>query len=235
MKKIKIPNIKDPQKILIWADKTFKDKIALSTSFGAEGVVIIDMWVKINKKPRIFFIDTGRLPCETYDTLERIKNRYNINIKTLFPERAEVEKMVDKFGPNLFYKSVKLRKMCCKVRKVNPLNRGLKGLEAWVTGLRREQSVARLGVCPIETDKNHGGIVKINPLALWSWNDVWQYIKDNGIPYSKLYDQKFFSIGCAPCSRPTGPDEDHRNGRWWWELPKNRECGLHTTPQEKEE
>lgn len=218
---------KKPEEIIEWAVKTFGTRVAIASSFGAEDVVIIDMAVKINPKVRVFTLDTGRLPQETYDVMDEVRNKYGINIEVCFPDAKRVEEMVEKYGFNLFYKSVELRKLCCNVRKVEPLQKKLKELDAWICGLRREQSVTRLGIQKIEEDSANGGIIKINPLADWSTEDVWNYIKKFDIPYNKLHDRNYPSIGCAPCTRAIKPGEDIRAGRWWWEEPEKKECGLH--------
>lgn len=218
---------KKAEEVLRWALDTYKDKVALASSFGAEDVVLIDMLVKINPKARIFTLDTGRLPYETYDVWERIEDKYGIRIEPYFPDAGRVEEMLKKHGPNLFYKSIDLRKLCCNARKVEPLNRALKGLDAWITGLRREQAVTRTEVKKAEIDTSYNGIVKINPLADWTEKEVWDYIRLNKVSYNKLHEQNYPSIGCAPCTRAVKKGEDIRAGRWWWESPKSKECGLH--------
>lgn len=218
---------KTAQEVLKWADEAFGNKVALASSFGAEDVVLIDMWVEINPNARIFTLDTGRLPQETYNVIDEIRQRYKINIEFYFPDTKKTEEMLNKYGPNLFYESVDLRKLCCNVRKVEPLNRALSKLDAWVCGLRREQSVTRTQVKKLEIDEAHNGIVKINPLADWAEKQVWDYIKQNNVPYNALHDKNYPSIGCAPCTRAVKPGEDIRAGRWWWENPETKECGLH--------
>lgn len=224
---------KTAQEILKYVLEKYKDKVAFASSFGAEDVVLIDMLSKIvqsskfNVQPRIFTLDTGRLPQETYDVMDRIKEKYKINIEVYFPDTKSVEEMVSKYGFNLFYKSVELRQLCCKIRKVEPLNRALKNLDAWICGLRREQSVTRLEIKKVEVDHAHNGILKINPLADWTEKQVWDYIKENDVPYNALHDKGYPSIGCAPCTRAVKRTEDIRAGRWWWESPEKKECGLH--------
>lgn len=219
---------KSAQEVIQWAQDTFKDKVALANSFGAEDAVLTDMVVKINPKTKIFTLDTGRLPQETYEVWDRLQKKYMIKIFPYFPEPDAVEKMVEVHGPNLFYNSIDLRKLCCKVRKIDSLNRALDGLEAWICGLRREQAVTRTEVKKIEVDISHGSIIKINPLADWTEKQVWQYIKKNRVPYNKLHDEGYPSIGCAPCTRAIERGEDTRAGRWWWESPEHKECGLHS-------
>jgi len=215
------------QEILKWALETFHPKIALASSFGNEDIVLIDMLCKIRSKPRVFTLDTGRLHQDTYDLMDSIRERYGIEIELYFPESSDVENMVRKHGLNLFYRSVDLRFMCCEVRKTKPLKRALSGLDAWITGLRREQSLTRVNIKKVEIDEAHGGIVKVNPLADWTSEQVWNYIRENNLPYNRLYDKGYTSIGCAPCTRPVRPGEDLRAGRWWWEREGVKECGLH--------
>lgn len=218
---------KSAQEVLKWAMDKYGRNVALASSFGAEDVVCIDMMIKIDKNARIFSLDTGRLNPETYDVMDAVEQKYGIKIETYFPESNEVEDMVRSKGINLFYESIENRKLCCNVRKVHPLNRILSQLSAWITGLRRQQGVTRVSVPKIEIDEAHGGIVKVNPIAAWSWEEVWEYIKENKVPFNKLHDQNYPSIGCAPCTRAIKPGEDFRAGRWWWESPENKECGLH--------
>jgi len=218
---------KSAQEMLDWVLSTYGDRIALASSFGAEDVVLIDMMVKINPRPRIFTLDAGRLPYETYDVMERIREKYKIEMEVFFPDAKSVEEMLREHGPNLFYKSTELRKLCCEVRKIRPLERALADLEAWLCGLRREQSVTRTEIKKVEVDVAHNSIIKINPLADWTEKQVWDYIKANDVPYNALHDQNYPSIGCAPCTRAVKPGEDIRAGRWWWETPEKKECGLH--------
>lgn len=219
---------KSAQEVIKWALETFKDKVALANSFGAEDVALTDMIVKINPKAKIFTLDTGRLPQETYEVWDRLQEKYRMRIIPYFPQPDAVEKMVEVHGPNLFYKSTDLRKLCCKVRKIDPLRRALGGLDAWICGLRREQAATRTEVKKIEVDLSHdSGIIKINPLADWTERQVWEYIKKNKVPYNKLHDGNYPSIGCAPCTRAIKRGEDIRAGRWWWESPEHKECGLH--------
>jgi len=219
---------KSPQEILGWALEAFSPSIALASSFGAEDVVLIDMISRLRPRGRVFTLDTGRLPQETYDLMEAIRERYQLEIEVYSPDTGVVEKMVREQGPNLFYRSIELRKFCCDVRKVEPLKRALSELRAWITGLRRDQAVTRSDIRKVEVDQDHGGILKINPIADWTWEEVWSYIRAHDIPYNKLHDQGYPSIGCAPCTRAVQPGEDLRAGRWWWELdPDKKECGLH--------
>ena len=218
---------KTPPETLKWALDQFHPRIALASSFSLEDGVITDMLSKINPKFRVFTLDTGRLNQETYSLIDRIRARYDVPIEVYYPDTASVEKMVREHGMNLFYESVDSRRRCCNVRKVEPLMRALSSLDAWITGLRREQSITRTAVKKIEIDEAHNNIVKINPLADWTEEMVWDYTKKNGIPHNLLYDKGYTSIGCEPCTRPIKPGEDIRAGRWWWESADKKECGLH--------
>jgi phosphoadenosine phosphosulfate reductase len=214
------------EEILEKAIALFGNKITFATSLGAEDQVITYMISKIDKSANIITLDTGRVFPETYDLLHRTVNRYGINIKSYYPDTTQVEEMVNTKGINLFYESIENRKLCCHVRKIVPLRRALKGMDAWITGLRREQSVTRTDLKIVEWDAANG-LIKINPLLEWSEEQVWDFIKTNNIPYNKLHDQGFPSIGCQPCTRAIEKGEDLRAGRWWWEMPDSKECGLH--------
>ncbi len=220
-----------PQALLQWAVEQFGNRVALACSFGAEDVVLVDMLAKITPQPRIFVLDTGRLHQETYDVMERCRQRYHIEFEVYFPQTALVEQLLRTKGANSFYLSVENRKECCHIRKVEPLGRALQGLQAWITGLRRQQAVTRANVPRIEVDDAHGAILKLNPLADWSEQQVWDYIRAHNVPYNVLHDRGFPSIGCAPCTRAIQPGEDIRAGRWWWETPEQKECGLHVKPK----
>jgi len=220
-------NLKTPQEVLKWSLDNLHPRIALASSFGAEDVVVIDMMMKINPKARIFTLDTGRLNQETYDVMDAIRQKYNINIEVMFPDPNEVEQMVRVNGLNLFYHSIGNRKLCCGIRKVHPLNRMLSSLDGWITGLRADQTEVRLKANRIELDEQHNNIIKINPIIEWTWDQTWDYIKKNDIPYNKLHDVGFPSIGCEPCTRAIKPGEPLRAGRWWWESDSPKECGLH--------
>ncbi len=219
---------KTAEEILAWALEEFHPRIALAASFGAEDVVVIDMLMKLDLEPRVFTLDTGRLPHETYTLIEAIRQRYGLTIEVYFPQAEALEAMVREHGVNLFYRSVENRKLCCAVRKVEPLGRALAGLDAWITGLRRDQAVTRTQIRKVEVDFERGGIIKVNPLTDWTWDQLWAYIRANNVPYSALHDLGYPSIGCAPCTRAVKPGEDLRAGRWWWERdPAAKECGLH--------
>ena len=216
--------------ILCWAFDKFSPKLALACSFQAEESVLIDMMHRMRGADfRIFTLDTGRLNQETYDCMDAIRQRYGVSVEVYFPDAEKVQDMVRSHGLNLFYNSVELRKLCCGIRKVEPLNRALRELNAWMTGLRREQAVTRSEVRKIELDRDHGSIVKINPLVDWSYDQVWYYIREHNVPYNRLHNQGYPSIGCAPCTRAVKPGEDLRAGRWWWENPDTKECGLHVS------
>ncbi len=219
------------QELLRWALGRFHPRIALASSFGAEGMVVIDMLLRLEPTARVFTLDTGRLPAETYSLMEAIRERYGLAIDVYFPRADAVETMVREHGVNLFYQSVENRKRCCAVRKVEPLERGLVGLDAWITGLRREQAVTRTDLRKVEVDQAHAGILKINPLADWTWDLVWDYIHAHDVPYNVLHDRGYPSIGCAPCTRAVAPGQDLRAGRWWWETPETKECGLHVVKE----
>jgi phosphoadenosine phosphosulfate reductase len=220
--------------VLKWAINAYAPKIALASSFGAEDVILIDMMVKINKeKAKIFTLDTGRLNQETYDVMDAIRKKYGIQIEVYFPEQRETEEMVKIKGMNLMYESVENRKLCCEIRKVHPLNRALSKLDGWITGLRREQAITRANIYKLEIDSSHGNIVKINPLADWTNEMIWDYIHKNNVPYNKLHDSGYPSIGCEPCTRAVHRGEDPRAGRWWWENATQKECGLHWDPTKK--
>ncbi len=219
--------LKTPYDVLKWALDTLHPRIAMASSFGAEDVVVIDMIMKINPKAKIFTLDTGRLNQETYDIMDEIRNRYNTNIEVMFPDQNEVEQMVRVNGLNLFYNSIGNRKLCCGIRKVHPLNRILSTLDGWITGLRADQTEVRSAANRLEIDEQHNGIIKINPIIDWTWEKTWDYIKTNNIPYNKLHDKGFPSIGCEPCTRSIKAGEPLRAGRWWWESDNQKECGLH--------
>ncbi len=206
--------------------KEFGDKIVFASSLGAEDQVITEMIAGIDKRVKIFTLDTGRLFPETYETLERTTNRYGMPIEVFFPDARHIEGMVRSRGINLFYETIENRKLCCHIRKIEPLNRAFTGMEAWICGLRSEQSVTRQDMKMVEWDEQHN-LIKINPLIDWTEKQVWDYIKEKNIPYNKLHDQGFPSIGCQPCTKAVQSGEDVRSGRWWWESPQNKECGLH--------
>lgn len=219
-----------PQEVLGWALDAFPGTVALAWS-GAEDVAVLDMMWRIDpRRTRVFTLDTGRLNPETYELIDDVRRKYGITVEVMFPEAGAVEAMVREKGMNLFYHSIGNRKACCQVRKVEPLNRALKGLDGWITGLRKSQSVTRGRLSKVEIDPVHDKIVKVNPLCDWSTAQVFEYMAANGVPKNKLHDQGYPSIGCAPCTRAVKPGEDERAGRWWWEDPDGKECGLHPAP-----
>lgn len=221
---------KSPEEILYWASAFFDaGECAFASSFGAEDQVITDMLEKEKLQIPLFTLDTGRLPQETYDLLDATRTRYGIQVEVLFPETSEVEAMQTRYGANLFYESVELRRECCRIRKVQPLAKKLSTLQGWICGLRREQSVTRTAVAPVEWDESFG-LYKINPLAEVTEATLWEYIRKHNVPVNALHDQGYPSIGCAPCTRAIKPGEDIRAGRWWWEIPEHKECGLHRKP-----
>jgi phosphoadenosine phosphosulfate reductase len=214
--------------LLRWALDRFSPKLALACSFQAEESALIDMMYRLRGSDfRIFTLDTGRLNQETYDCIDEIRQRYRVRVESFFPDFEKVQDMVRRHGFNLFYQSVELRKLCCHMRKVEPLSRALKDLDAWMTGLRREQAPSRTAVRKVELDRDHGNILKINPLADWGGEQLWGYIRNNNVPYNRLHDRGYPSIGCVPCTRAVRAWEDVRAGRWWWENPETKECGLH--------
>ena len=213
--------------LIVWTLKEFGADVAISTSLQAEGMVILDMATRIDPAVRVFTIDTSRLPEETYSLMDRVRDTYGVEIEVYYPDPVELEQMVVRHGINLFYRSPSLRLLCCDLRKVKPLDRVLGGLDAWIAGLRRAQTQTRANVAKVELDGAHGGIVKVNPLADWSQEQVWEYIRRNDVPYNELYDRGYTSIGCAPCTRAALKGEDPRAGRWWWESGVAKECGMH--------
>jgi thioredoxin-dependent adenylylsulfate APS reductase len=218
----------EPQDVLEWAFERFSPRIALSTAFQIDGVALIDMASEIDPHVRVFSVDTGRLPEETFELIERLRDRYpELDLELLSPNAAHVSRMVTRHGPNLFYRQVEDRLLCCQVRKVRPLTRFLTGLDAWITGLRRDQWASRSDIRKVELDHDHGAIVKLNPLAEWTEDEVWDYVRERDVPYHPLYDRGYASIGCAPCTRPVAPGEPSRAGRWWWETNAPKECGIH--------
>ncbi|MHC1703671.1 MAG: phosphoadenylyl-sulfate reductase [Tenuifilaceae bacterium] len=212
--------------ILAWFLNEYKGRIALSSSLGAEDQVLTDMIMKIAPDTKIFTLDTGRLFCETYELIEKTSLRYKFKMEIFFPDSEKVQLMVAQKGINLFYQSVENRKECCHIRKIEPLKRAFKGLDVWICGLRKDQSTTRTQNQMIEWDEANG-LIKLNPLIDWTEKQVWDYIKQNNVPYNTLHDKGYPSIGCQPCTREVFPSEDVRAGRWWWENADSKECGLH--------
>ncbi|HZO82251.1 MAG TPA: phosphoadenylyl-sulfate reductase [Candidatus Binataceae bacterium] len=218
---------KEPQEVLEWALERFGGRLGICSSFQAEGSALIDMAWRIDPGVRVFTIDTGRQPQETHDLIDAVRARYGVRVEVFAPDSGVVEAMVTRHGNNLFYRDVNLRLLCCQVRKVLPLRRALMNFDAWVTGLRRDQWATRSNIRKIEIDHDHGAIVKFAPLADWTEEEVWDYIRGHDVPYNALYDRGFRSIGCAPCTRAVAPGADPRSGRWWWESGAPKECGMH--------
>ena len=202
--------------------------VAFASSLGAEDMVLADAILTNGLSIAIFTLDTGRLPVETLELLQRVRDFYSQPIEVYTPSKDEVDQYVATHGNNAFYESVELRKRCCHIRKVNPLARALAGRDAWVTGLRRAQSTTRMELRLREFDAAHG-LVKFNPLAEWTEDEVWAYIRDRGVPYNALHDRGYPFVGCDPCTRAIRPGEDIRAGRWWWETRDNKECGIHVS------
>lgn len=197
-----------------------------ANSFGAEDMVMTDVIARHFPEIAMFTLDTGRLPQETYDLMQKVRDHYGVTVRAYCPDAAAIENYIAQHGPNGFYESVALRKSCCYLRKVEPLKRALSGKQAWITGMRREQAITRDSLEISMFDSEHG-LQKFNPLCEWENSDVWDYIKQHNVPYNALHDQFYPSIGCAPCTRAITPGEDIRSGRWWWENPESKECGLH--------
>jgi phosphoadenosine phosphosulfate reductase len=217
---------KSPEEILAYFLSEYGGRIALASSLGLEDQVLTDLMLRIDPSARIFTIDTGRLFPESYSLIEKTNLKYGVKLEVYFPEHEPVEKFVRENGINGFYESIEKRKGCCQVRKIEPLLRALSTLEVWICGLRQEQSVTRTGVRAVEWDEaNH--LIKVNPLVHWTEKQVWDYIKSKQVPYNALHDKQFPSIGCQPCTRAVAQGEDIRAGRWWWENPEHKECGLH--------
>jgi len=223
------------ERLIEWGFEQFAPRIALSASFGSpEGMVIVDLMHRIDaSRTRVFTIDTGRLPQETYNLMDRVRDRYGIEVELYFPQPEQVQAMVRNHGLNLFYETIEKRRLCCNVRKVEPLGRALANLDAWLSGLRTEQGVTRTDVRPVEIDHAHGDRIKLNPLAYWKQEEVWSYVQKNAVPVNVLHAKGYPSVGCAPCSRAVPEGEDERSGRWWWEQAESRECGIHIDYEEQ--
>ncbi|HZQ49831.1 MAG TPA: phosphoadenylyl-sulfate reductase [Candidatus Dormibacteraeota bacterium] len=214
------------EETLRWAYETYPD-VVIVASFQAESSVIIDIASRIRPGAHVLTLDTGRLPQETYDVIDRMRERYDIRLDVVSPDAEETRAMVAQHGVNLFYGSVAMRNACCEVRKARPLERALRGRSAWITGLRRDQARTRSETPVAAPDPLHGGIMKIAPLARWTRGDVWDHIRSNDVPYHDLYDRGYTSIGCEPCTRAIRPGEGERAGRWWWEDSDVKECSIH--------
>jgi len=221
--KFKDSNAQEVLKYLL-SDKT--KNTALSSSFGAEDQVLSDMMLNIDKDANIFTLDTGRLPYETYSVMDETNLKYGIKVNVFFPKNENVEELYQKQGINGFYESIEKRKACCFARKIEPLQRALKSVDVWITGLRASQSITREEMQMFEYDEGND-VIKVSPIISWDEDDVWNYIQEKNVPYNKLHTQGYPSIGCAPCTRAVEDGEDIRSGRWWWENPEHKECGLH--------
>ena len=217
---------KPPEEVLDYFLREYRGQIALASSLSIEDQVLTDLICKIDPKTRIFTLDTGRLFPETYSLIERTNMTYGIRIQLFYPDYRRLEQMVNENGVNLFYESIEKRRLCCHIRKLEPLKRAFVGLKVWICGLRHAQSVTRSDNRLVEWDENNN-MLKVNPLIDWTEEQVWDYIRRCGVPYNKLHDQGFPSIGCQPCTRAVAAGEDIRAGRWWWEDPMHKECGLH--------
>jgi phosphoadenosine phosphosulfate reductase len=217
------------EEFLAWSLQRFPgERLVLATSFGPEDVVLLDAFDELGRFPRVVTLDTGRLPQATHDLAARLRERYpSLTLETYFPDAEAAAELVGRHGPNLFYESPELRRLCCRVRKVEPLRRALAGAKAWITGVRREQSSDRAAAALVEWDAEFG-LRKLNPLASWTGAEVWSRIRARRLPYNRLHDAGYPSVGCDPCSRAVDPGADPRSGRWWWENPTAaKECGLH--------
>jgi phosphoadenosine phosphosulfate reductase len=214
-----------PEEALQYFINLFGNRIALSSSLSIEDQALTRMVREINPASRIFTLDTGRLFAETYSLIDKTCLQYG-KIEVFFPDYTQIQEMVNTDGINLFYESVEKRRRCCHIRKLEPLKRAFAGLDAWICGLRREQSVTRHDMQLVEWDDGNS-VLKINPLINWTEEQVWQYIRQHNVPYNVLHDRHYPSIGCQPCTRAVEAGEDIRAGRWWWESPDHKECGLH--------
>jgi phosphoadenosine phosphosulfate reductase len=217
----------EPQALLEWALGEF-ERLAISAAFQADDVALVDEAYRLDPEIRVFTVDTGRLPEETHELIGDLRERYpGLNLEVLEPDAQQVVRMVSTKGLDLMKESVESRLLCCNVRKVQPLTRHLDGLDAWVTGLRRDQWATRTNIRKVEIDHDHGAIVKLNPLAEWTEDEVRDYVAERGLPTHPLYAKGYTSIGCDPCTRAIRPGEDNRAGRWWWEVNAPKECGIH--------
>lgn len=215
-----------PEEVISYFLEEYGRDAALSSSLGAEDQVLTDMIFNLENDSNVFTLDTGRLHPETYNVMDETNLKYNVKLHVIFPKNDDVEKLYITQGINGHFESIQNRKNCCGIRKMEPLKRALKPLKVWFTGLRAAQSITRTDMPIVEFDENFD-VIKVNPLINWSEEDVWEYINKNNVPYNKLHKQGYPSIGCAPCTRPVKEGEDIRSGRWWWENPEHKECGLH--------
>ena len=223
-----------PEEVLSYSVDRFGDGLTLASSLGAEDQVLTNMLINLSDQVSIFVLDTGRLHQETYDLMAQTMRRYALNYNVYYPDKEAVQEMVSSKGPNHFYDALDNRKECCYIRKVEPLGRALADKKAWITGIRRAQSIDRVNTTIFEWDDAHN-MLKINPLVHWSKDDVWTYIKRHDVPYNMLHDKGYPSIGCAPCTRAVPAGQDDRSGRWWWEESVKKECGLHINLTNKDQ
>lgn len=218
-----------PREVLRWALTEFHPDIALASSFSMEDIVLAAMMADVRPDARVFALDTGRLHEETYEAAEEVRRMLGVRVEWYFPSQPAVEQLERNKGLYSFRDSLENRHECCRIRKVEPLSRALSGLRAWVTGQRREQAVTRRGLEILEIDDSHDGILKLNPLVGWTEGEVTEYLRKRGLPVNRLHAMGYPSIGCSPCTRAVAPGEDPRAGRWWWENPEQKECGLHSS------
>jgi phosphoadenylyl-sulfate reductase (thioredoxin) len=226
-KALPVPESTPAEEVVEWAYATY-DRVALVASFQAESIVLIDMASRVTRSFDVITLDTGRLPEATHEVIDQVRDRYpGMRLHVQTPDSAGLARFIATNGVNPFYRSVELRLACCAIRKTAPLTKALGPFDAWITGLRRDQGRTRLATGQVAADPMHGGITKIAPLATWTAAAVWDHIRTNELPYNRLYDAGFTSIGCAPCTRAVEPGEPERAGRWWWEGEAPKECGLH--------
>ena len=216
----------DTRNIIKYFLDNYKNKVALSSSLAAEDQVLTDIILKEDRKAKVFTLDTGRLHSQTYEVMDATNLKYGVKIDVYFPNNENVQKLYKDQGINGHYESIQNRKNCCFTRKIEPLRRALEDVEVWITGLRSAQSITRNEMKLVEYDETFD-VIKVNPLINYSEDEIWEYIKKNSVPYNKLHDQGYPSIGCEPCTRAVKSGEDIRAGRWWWENPEHKECGLH--------
>ena len=224
----------DLSEVLTFLLEKYDKKVILASSLGLEDQVLTHSLLSLNKEARIFVLDTLRLNDETYDVLNETKKKYQFEYEIYYPNKRAVNKLIQEKGINSFYESIANRKECCAIRKLEPLQRVLKTVDVWITGLRKDQSITRINMELFEYDEQHN-ILKVNPLINWSYDDVWEAINQYDIPYNKLHDKGYPSIGCDPCTRAIKLGEDLRAGRWWWEAADQKECGLHDNKRGKKE
>ena len=224
------------ENVLTWAIENFHPRLALAASFGApEGMALLHMMHEIEPTSRVFVLDTGRMHAATYDLIDRVRDRYDKAVEIVFPQADDVEEMVRSKGANLFYESLENRERCCYVRKLAPMRRFVaEHLDAYVSGLRRDQNANRADTPKVTLDAGNGGVVKVNPLADWTRDEVWEYVEQHELPVNRLHQAGYPSVGCAPCTRAVPHGGEERDGRWWWENDGSKECGLHVTEEQSQ-